>query len=83
MKSAVAVTLSIAVAVWVDDPLVPVIVSAGLPIGVPLVVVTFRVEEPEPVTEEGAKDPVAPVGSPLTLKSTEPLNPLTVPTLTE
>jgi hypothetical protein len=41
-----------------------------------LVVVTVNVEEPEPVTELGAKDPLALAGNPLTLKETLPVNPL-------
>ena len=39
--------------------------------------VTFSVEEPEPVTEVGLKEPVALAGKPLTAKVTVPLNPPT------
>ena len=39
-------------------------------------VATVNVEEPEPVTDVGAKVPVAPVGNPLTVKATAELNPL-------
>ena len=37
--------------------------------------VTDMVEEPEPVTEVGLKLAVAPLGRPLALKPTTPLNP--------
>jgi hypothetical protein len=39
-------------------------------------VVTLNVEDPEPVTEVGLKDDVAPVGKPLTLKFTVPEKPV-------
>jgi hypothetical protein len=38
-------------------------------------VVTFIVEDPEPVTEGGLKLAPAPAGNPLALKVTVPLNP--------
>ena len=40
-----------------------------------MLVLTERVEEPEPVTEVGLKLAVAPAGKPLTLNATEPVNP--------
>jgi hypothetical protein len=46
-----------------------------VPTGVDASVVTFIVELPEAVTELGVKLAVAPVGSPVTLKPTEPVNP--------
>jgi hypothetical protein len=77
------VTTSVTVAVCVSEPLVPVIVSVGLPIGVLLVVVTVSVEDPAPVTDVGENDAVAPVGSPLvTLKLTAPPNPFSTPRFT-
>src|SRR5580693_7365364 len=77
------VTFSVTVAVCVSEPLVPVIVSVGLPIGVLLVVVTVSVEDPAPVTDVGENDAVAPVGSPLvTLKLTAPPNPFSTPRFT-
>ena len=42
-----------------------------------LEVVTLKVEEPEPVTEVGLKEPLAPEGRPLTLSETLLLNPFT------
>ena len=56
-------------------PLVPVIVSGKLPVGVVLAVVTVIVEEPEVVTDGGVKLAVAPAGNPLALKVTVPVNP--------
>jgi hypothetical protein len=85
LESAVAdavVTTSVTVAVWLREPLVPVIVSVELPIGVLVVVVTFIVALPEPVTEAGLNDADAPVGRPLTLRLTLPLKPFTAPMLT-
>jgi hypothetical protein len=38
-------------------------------------VVTVIVDEPDPVTEAGLKDAVAPVGSPLALRVTTPEKP--------
>ena len=41
-----------------------------------VLVLTDRVEEPEPLTEVGLKLALTPVGKPLTLKETTPVNPL-------
>ena len=60
----------------------PVIVNVGLPIGVLVVVVTFSVALPEPVTDVGLNNPEAPAGSPLTLSATLPVKPLSAPTFT-
>ncbi len=49
--------------------------------GVVAAVVTVSVEVPDPVTEVGLKVPVAPVGNPLTVKATAPLNPFTATTV--
>src|SRR5580700_11210764 len=76
------VTTNVTVAVCVSEPLVPVIVKVGLPVGVLLVVVTVSVEVPDPLTDEGENDGVAPLGSPLALRLTAPLNPLIAPTFT-
>jgi hypothetical protein len=57
-------------------PLVPVIVRVYVPIGIVVAVETVSVELPEPVTDVGLKIPVAPVGSPLTLRLTMPVKPL-------
>src|ERR1019366_2741397 len=67
--------------VCVRLPLVPVIVSVGLPIGVLVVVVTFSVALPEPVTDAGLNNPDAPAGRPLTLRATLPVKPFSAPTL--
>src|SRR5580700_8268457 len=76
------VTTNVTVAVCVSEPLVPVIVKVALPVGVLLVVVTVSVEVPDPLTDEGENDGVAPLGSPLALRLTAPLNPLMAPTFT-
>jgi len=57
-------------------PLLPVIVSWYVPAGAEKLVATLSVVEPEVFKVEGLNDPVAPVGSPLTLKLTVPVNPL-------
>jgi hypothetical protein len=60
---------------------VPVIVSVELPVGVLAVVVTVSVElDPAPM-EVGLNDAVVPVGSPLTARLTDPLNPFWPATL--
>ena len=64
-----------AVAVRVRLPLVPVIVSDGLPTGVPAVDEIVRVVLPLPVTDVGLNDAEAPAGSPDALKPTVPANP--------
>jgi len=48
-----------------------------------LAVVTASVEVPEPVTEVGVKLPVAPLGKPIALSVTVPVNPFKAPTVTE
>jgi hypothetical protein len=53
-----------------------------VPIGVELEVFSVKVEDPEPGTEVGAKLAVAPVGNPVTLKLTFPVNPFEGVTLT-
>jgi len=67
---------------WVSVPLVPVMVSVGLPVGVLLLVCTVKVALPEPVTEVGLNVPVTPLGNPLTLKLTAPVKPFSAPTFT-
>jgi hypothetical protein len=73
---AAAVRTRLAEAVWLSVPLVAVIVSGYVPVAVVLVVVTVKVDEPEPATDVGAKEPLAPVGNPLTLNDTFPVKPL-------
>jgi hypothetical protein len=59
----------------VRAPLVPVNVRVELPVGVVFAVVTVTVDGPEPVTEDGLNDAVAPVGRPLAVKVTTPVKP--------
>ena len=54
-------------------PLVPVMVSVYVPVGVVVDVETVSVELPEPETDDGLKLAVAPVGNPLTLRFTVPV----------
>jgi hypothetical protein len=61
-------------------PLVPVMVSVELPVGVELAVVTVSVEEPEPLMEAGLKLAAAPDGRPAALSATVPVNPFCVAT---
>jgi hypothetical protein len=69
------VTTSVTEAAWFSAPLAPVIVNVELPIGVLPVVVMVSVEEPELVTDAGLNEAVAPVGNPLELRFTVPVNP--------
>jgi hypothetical protein len=66
----------------VIEPLVPVMVSVELDTGVPVVVVTVRVEFPEPVTEVGAKVLVAPAGVPEIPRLTVLAKPFRAPIVT-
>ena len=69
-------TASVVLAVCVMLPLVPVMVSVVFPAGVEFDVETFSVAYPEPLRELGLKLAAAPVGKPLTLNDSVPLNPL-------
>jgi hypothetical protein len=80
---AAAFTTRVTVVLCVRVPLVPVMVSVYVPAGVLLAVVTASVELPEPVTEVGVKLPLAPLGNPLALRLTVPVNPFSAPTVTE
>jgi hypothetical protein len=75
VETAGSLMVSVTVAVWIWLPLVPVIVNRKLPLDVVRLDVTVSSEDPVVVTDGGVKFAVAPVGSPLTLKSTVPLNP--------
>lgn len=75
-------TTSVTIVEWVRLLLVPVIAREYVPVGVELVLMV-SVDEPDPpLTEVGLKLAVAPVGSPLTLKPTESVNPPEPLTLT-
>ena len=69
-------------AAWDRLPLAPVMASVSVPVAVEAVVVTFKVEEPEPLIEAGVKLAEAPDGNPLTLKATVPVNPFCALVLT-
>jgi hypothetical protein len=66
---------SFTVVVCWSEPLVPVIVSVNVP-RAPLAVRTVSVDD-VPVAGFGENEAVAPDGSPLTAKVTEPVKPLT------
>jgi hypothetical protein len=70
-----------AVAEWLRSPLVPITLSLAVPLGVPLVVVTVRLEVPEALS--GEKLAVAFEGKPVALSDTVPLKSLTDVTCTE
>jgi len=65
-----------------SEPLVPVIVTVNVPLGPLREVLTENVELPEPVTLVGENEPVAPLGNPLLLNATFPVNPLMADTVT-
>jgi len=73
--AATAVTVRVTVVVCVTLPLTPLSVNVEVPTGVLPVVVTVNVEVPAPVTVAGEKLAVAPVGNPLALSVTVPVNP--------
>src|SRR5579863_4425117 len=75
-------TVKLTVVEWLNAPLVPVIVSVLVPVGVFLAVDTVIVDVPEPVTELGLKLAFEREGSPLTLRLTTPLNPPETATVT-
>ena len=83
MKSlAAAFTTRVRLVLWLRAPLVAAMVSEYVPAGVAQLVEAVSVEEPEPLTEAGLKLAIAPLGKPLTLKLTVPVNPLSGFTLT-
>jgi hypothetical protein len=81
-KSGADATTRLEVAECVRLPLVPVIVSVEVPVGVVPVVVTVIVEVPLVVTVAGEKLALAPVGRPLALSVTVPVNPFRAPIVT-
>jgi hypothetical protein len=68
------VTLRIAVAECVTEPLIPLMLRVEVPVVDP--VTMLSVEVPEVVTEVGEKVGVAPEGKPATDRFTVPVNPL-------
>ncbi len=57
----------------------PVTVNVKLPVMIAFVVETLNVAEPERVIDVGLKLAVAPLGNPLALSETVPLNPFSAP----
>jgi hypothetical protein len=77
-----AVTLKPTVVERDSAPLVPVIVSVELPVGVAPDVATVSVAFPDPVIDPGENDTVVPPGCPDTPRLTAPAKPLSAPTVT-
>jgi hypothetical protein len=63
------------------DPRTALIVSGYVPGGVPVLVVTASVDDPEPMTELGENEAVAPDGRPVTLSATLPTKPFIAETV--
>jgi hypothetical protein len=63
------------VVVWLKAPLVPLMISGLVPVGVLLLVVILRFVLPLPVTVVGVKVALERDGKPVTLKLTVPLKP--------
>jgi hypothetical protein len=78
-KSAAGFTTSVAGAVWVKVPLMPVTVTVEVAGGVPPDVVTISTAVPGAVTVEGVTVAVAPAGWPAAVRATAPLNPPCAP----
>ena len=76
-----AVTVTLTPVEWLNVPLVPVTLTVYVPPGVELVVATVNVELDPGFTELGLNEHVAPVGHPVALSATEPLNPFAAVTL--
>ena len=74
-------TTSVMFAVRARGPLVPRISSGKLPVGVVAPVEMTNDDDPEPVTDAGVNVAVAPDGSPVTVRSTVPVNPETAVTV--
>lgn len=82
VKLGSAVTVNVSVAVFVVEPLVPVIVTVAVPTVAVFVAVNVRVLPAEPVTDAGLNEAVTPAGSPLTERATVPVKPLIAETVT-
>ena len=80
VKSGVGAS-NVTVSPWLIELLVPVIVNMELTSGVLPAVVTVSVVAPEPVMVGGLNDAEAPLGKPVAVKLTVPLNPFKAPTL--
>jgi hypothetical protein len=82
LMAPIVVTTRVVVVECVRLPLVPVRVSVEVPTGVVPAVVTVSVEVPLPLIVAGEKLAVAPVGNPLALRVTVPVNPFNAPIVT-
>ena len=75
-------TTSVTVVACDKLPPLPVMVNVKVPVCVLLPVLIVSVLDPEPVIEPGLKLAVVWFGSPLALRLTVPLKPLSAPTVT-
>ena len=82
VKSGAAVTPRLTVVDRVSAPLVAVMVSVELLVGVSAVVRTSSVVLPEPVTVAGLNEAVAFAGTPPMIRFTVPVNPFSAPMVT-
>jgi hypothetical protein len=80
VKSTLASTVSVTLAVWLVDPLVPVIVIFVFPTGIPDGVVIVKIEVPALMIPVGLNEALALTGSPLAARDTTPPKPLKAPT---
>jgi hypothetical protein len=86
VKSAFGLTVSVTLAVWTSEPLVPVMVSVNVPVLVLAVVETVRVEVAvgfgvTELEESEQVAPVAPDGQPVMVRPTVPVNPFSAVTV--
>src|SRR5215471_10791135 len=77
---AAALTVSVTDAEWLKDPLEPVIVNVKAPVCAVPVVLTVRVEVPDPLMLAGLKLPLAPEPKPAADKDTAPEKPFSAET---
>ena len=78
-KSAAEFTFSVTLTEWFSVAVAPVMVGVYVPTGVLLEVMMVRVEEPDPATDAGAKEELAPEGRPLTERLTVSEKPFKAP----
>jgi hypothetical protein len=70
------VTVRVGDALWLKEPLAPLMVRAKAPVAAAAEAVRVKVELPDPVIEAGLKAAVTPEGNPAADSATVPLNPL-------
>lgn len=81
-KSGCGVTVNETLTACESDPLIPLIVSGNVPVGVVAFVETDSTELPDPVIDDGANVAVAPEGRPATVSAICPAKPFAAAALT-